>query len=203
MRRSRIEEFFDLPLLDNVRAPGIAITHRQIFAAKSLSSADFPPPSRAARARCPDGRCGFQARSSTRHRRARGSVPVQGSGVVAAAIFPSEHLVRLGAQFQLAQRAWACVLSVIGIRKLFKYRQRAKSDRLAPFLLRRLIGLLWPWLIAMNDTIVASPFAAAIDAAQALHHALPRHEIANHVIGIEIDADFARRCSDQECGLRR
>lgn len=43
--------------------------------------------------------------------------------------------------------------------------------------------------------------AQTVDAAEALHHALPGDEVAHHVIGIEVDAHLAGGSRDEEGGL--
>jgi hypothetical protein len=57
----------------------------------------------------------------------------------------------------------------------------------------------------MNDNDRCIAFAAAIDAAQALHHAFPGHEIANHVIGIShiFRASAVRAAAARNCEILR
>lgn len=50
-----------------------------------------------------------------------------------------------------------------------------------------------------NDPGIA--FAATVDSAQALNHLLPLHQVADHVVRVEIDADLAGRRGEHEHGL--
>src|SRR5262249_20315933 len=66
--------------------------------------------------------------------------------------------------------------------------------------LDRLVGG-WRRLGDYDHTSI--PIASSVHAPKPLHHALPGHEVRNHVIGIEIHADFACRRRDDERGARR
>src|SRR5579875_1145853 len=44
--------------------------------------------------------------------------------------------------------------------------------------------------------------AASIDATQTLDHALPGHQVAHHMIRIEVHTNLGRRGRDEKCGFR-
>ena len=39
----------------------------------------------------------------------------------------------------------------------------------------------------------------SVDASETLDHALPFDKVADHVVGIDIDADFTGRCGEEKC----
>jgi len=98
-------------------------------------------------------------------------------------------LVVVRAALQLDQRARARVPGIA-------HRRRQLAQQLAHrgVAARQLVVVLRGW--DHHDLRIA--FAAPVDASESLDHALPGHQIRDHVLGIEIDADLARGRRDDE-----
>lgn len=113
---------------------------------------------------------------------------------------PPELCVLLSALLEFPQRAGADVDVARMHGKRVENHAAAPGDHRARLVRLRFIRLFRCRLPLVDEDDPRIAIAAPVDTPKALDHALPRHEVADHVVCIEIDAYLAGRGSDKESG---